>query len=262
VQRVLAFDFDAGAVGTERCHPDGHVVEDLLGSPARLLLDEGRLVLVGEEERGAFDKMLHLRTVEPGELPGGVRGEIDPEVPALRCEAQHRLGVRRADQHQVGLAGEVVEPQVAVLGHRAGVERGDLVPDLVGRGDETRGVPERGLTHPAGVNTVAFQPGPVLGEVRARAANQQRAQTQTAETERDIGRHPAAPDLQLVDEERQGNLVQLVRDQLIVELAGELHQVIGGDRPGDGYAHGGKTRAVSGTSRRRRRNPTRSGCRW
>ena len=53
-----------------------------------------------------------------------------------------------------------------------------------------------------------------------------------------LARDPAAADHQVVDEERQRDLVQLVGDELVGEPAGEVHQVVGGDRAGDGDLHG------------------------
>src|SRR5205823_1851551 len=50
---------------------------------------------------------------------------------------------------------------------------------------------------------------------------------------------PAAPDLQLVNEEGQRYPVHLLGDELLDETAGERHEVIGRDRPGNSYAHGG-----------------------
>ena len=52
-----------------------------------------------------------------------------------------------------------------------------------------------------------------------------------------LAAHPAAADLQVVDQERQRHLVELVGEELVGEPAGEGHQVVGGDGAGDGDAH-------------------------
>src|ERR1039457_4703203 len=54
-----------------------------------------------------------------------------------------------------------------------------------------------------------------------------------------LRRDPTPPDGQVVDEKRQRDLIQLVGDELIGELAGKRHQVVGRDRTCDRYAHGG-----------------------
>ena len=54
-----------------------------------------------------------------------------------------------------------------------------------------------------------------------------------------LARHPAAPDDQVVDEEGERHLVELVGEQLLGEPAREVHQVVGGDRAGDGDLHSG-----------------------
>src|SRR5262249_970916 len=56
--------------------------------------------------------------------------------------------------------------------------------------------------------------------------------------ERDVRGHPAAPDLQVVDEKRERHPVELLGDELVDKPAGERHQVVGRYRPGDRYPHG------------------------
>ena len=77
----------------------------------------------------------------------------------------------------------------------------------------------------------------VPGEVRAHAAHEQRVAPEAAQAEGDVAGDTAAPDLQVADKERHGDLVELVRDQRVGELPGEGHQVVGCDRPGDSYPH-------------------------
>ena len=48
--------FDARAFGAEGCDPDFDAIEDVVGRPAGLLLDERRLILVREEELRAIDE--------------------------------------------------------------------------------------------------------------------------------------------------------------------------------------------------------------
>src|ERR1700730_19377955 len=73
----------------------------------------------------------------------------------------------------------------------------------------------------------------------SRAAHVQRAQAEYAQPEGDIGGDTAAADGQVIDRERQRDAVELVRDQLVGELARKRHQVVGRDRSRDRDAHGG-----------------------
>ena len=93
------------------------------------------------------------------------------------------------------------------------------------------------LGHASGVHAVALEPAAILGEVRPRRPDQQRPQAEAAKAKRDIGGHSPAPDVQRVHEEGQRDLVELIRDKLLDETAGKGHEMVGGNRPGHGYAH-------------------------
>ena len=58
-----------------------------------------------------------------------------------------------------------------------------------------------------------------------------------AHAERDVRRHPAAPQDELVDQERQRDPVQVLREQLLGEPTREVHEVVGRDGTGDGDGH-------------------------
>jgi hypothetical protein len=77
---------------------------------------------------------------------------------------------------------------------------------------------------------VALQPAAVVEvEVGADRAHERGPQAQLGHAERDVGRDAAAPDDEVVDEERERDLVQLVGEQLLRETSREVHQVVGGD---------------------------------
>jgi hypothetical protein len=97
-----------------------------------------------------------------------------------------------------------------------------------GLGDADRG----------GVDAVPVQPGPVLLEVGAGGADQNGLRAELPHTEGDVRAHPAAPYVQLVDQEGERDRVELVRDELVGEAAGERHEVVGCDGAGDCDAHG------------------------
>ena len=93
----------------------------------------------------------------------------------------------------------------------------------------------------------------------------------------DVRRDAAATHVQLVDQERQRHLVQVIGEQLVGELAREVHQVVGRDGPGyedrhwgnatscdgcDGRGLGGRGRFSRRSCCRRRSRRRRWGCRW
>jgi hypothetical protein len=148
-----------------------------------------------------------------------------------------------------GAGGDRCQLDVAGLGHGARVERGDLVQVVVGGADEARRVRHLADVHRGAVHPVALEPGTVVGEVGADRAHQDRVQAELAHPEGDVRRDAAAADDQVVDEERQRHLVQLVGDERLRELAREVHQVVGGDRAGNGDLHVGprcRERGVTG----------------
>ena len=164
-----------------------------------------------------------------------------PAGPALLGVPEHGLGVVRADEDEVepadalGDRAQLDEPRV---GHRAGVERRDLGHVVVGRADEPRRVPRVADVDRLAVHPVALQPGPVVGEVLAHRAHEDRPLAEVRHAERDVGRHAAAPDLQLVREEGERDLVELLDDERVAEAAPEGHEMVGRNGPGDRDLHG------------------------
>ena len=164
-------------------------VEDLLAGEAGLGLEQRALVVVGQQVVRAADQGQHVAAVHPGELLRRVGGERVAAVAALLRVADHRGRVVRADQHQVeaaGPGGDRGQLDVARLGHRAGVERRDLVEVVVGGADEAGGVRDLADVHRAAVDAVPLEPGPVVGEVGADRADQDRAQAELAHAEGDV----------------------------------------------------------------------------
>jgi hypothetical protein len=85
---------------------------------------------------------------------------------------------------------------------------------------------------------VGGEPVTVGSEIRPYRADEQRRQPEHAEAESDVRGHAASSDFQVVDEEGQRDAVHLLGDELVDEPAREGHQVVGRNRPGDGYSHG------------------------
>lgn len=217
------------------------LAEDLLVGPAGLALDEALLVLVREEVRRAVQERADLVAVHPGDLLREVRGERDGARAALLRVAEHALRVVRADQHQIEAAdalGDGLQLDEAGLAHGARVEGADLVVVGVRGADEAGRVQDLGDADGVGVHAVPVEPGAVLVEVGARGADQDRVRAQLPHAERDVRADTAPADVEVVDEEGEGDRVQLIRDQLVGEAAGEGHEVVGGDGAGDCDTHG------------------------
>ena len=79
-----------------------------------------------------------------------------------------------------------------------------------------------------GLHTLALKPSTIVAEVLTDRPHQKWIQTERRESEADIGRDPTAPDLQVLDKERQGYPIQLLGEQRLREPAGEPHQVVHG----------------------------------
>jgi hypothetical protein len=87
---------------------------------------------------------------------------------------------------------------------------------------------------------VVLEPAAVVVEILADGADQDRAETEHAHAEADVARHSPTPDVELFDDEGQGDLVQLVDDQRVGEPPRVLHQMVCRDRAGYGDLHGGQ----------------------
>ena len=123
------------------------------------------------------------------------------------------------------------------LAHRARVEAGELGHRGVGGAHEPGRVQVLGDAHRVAVDPVPLQPGAVVGEVLPRRTDQHRAQAELGQPERDVAGAATAADLEVVDQERDGELVQLLDDERVGELAAEAHQVVGGDGARDQQRH-------------------------
>jgi hypothetical protein len=212
-----------------------------------------RLVLVGEEDRRAVDQVADQLALPERELLGAVGDERVAALAALVGVPPHRLGVVGADQdvgrlpHPGHDRRELDQPGLA---HRAGVERRELRHRGVGGAHEARGVQGLRDVHRVAVDVVTLEPGAVVGEVLAGRADQHRAQAEPPEAEAHVGGDPSAADLEVLDQERHRELVELLDNEGVGELPPEGHQVVGGDGAGDqqrtggpvgGVRHGAKT---------------------
>jgi hypothetical protein len=207
---------DPDALRPERDDLGADPGEDLLVAPARLLLDERGLVLVAEQDRRAVDELADHLAVAERQLLARVGDEPVAPAAALAGVPEHPLRVVGGDQ-DIGDAADAVgdrgQLDLPGLAHRTRVERGDLGHRRVVGADEARGVLGLRDVHRRAVHVVADQPGPVVDEVLADRTDQHRSQPEVAQPEADVRGAPASADLEVVDEERQGDLVELVHDQ-------------------------------------------------
>ena len=140
---VLAAGADVGAVLAARDDAGRDPAVDLVLAPPGLGLGEVGLVLVGEQVVRAVDELADEGAFRERELLRRVGDEADAARAALLGVAQHGLGVVGTDEHEVEVPplvdrAELDHPR---LGHRAGVERGDLRHRVICRADEARRVP-------------------------------------------------------------------------------------------------------------------------
>ena len=82
------------------------------------------------------------------------------------------------------------------------------------------------------VDTVPVKPRPVVVEVRADRADEDRPQPERRDAEADVGSDTTAADLEVVNEKGQRDVMQLIGHQLVGEPPRKGHQVIGRDRTG------------------------------
>ena len=243
--RLLALAVDPYAGRPERDHPGADPGEHLLGRPAGLLGDQRGFVLVGEQDVRAVDQRPDQLAVAERQLLGRVRHEAVAALPALVGVPEHRLGVVRADQDVVGLArpvGDRLELDLPRLAHRAGVEGRDL-------GVRRSRWCTRSARCAGSGETCTESQSTWCRSSQARystkssptAPTSTGSQAEVAQAEADVRRAAAAAYLEVVDQERDRQLVQLVDDEGVGELAREGHQMVGGDRPRDEQRHAADT---------------------
>src|SRR5271168_1189514 len=97
-------------------------------------------------------------------------------------------------------------------------------------------VPRDDFDGPA-VDTVAIQPGAVIGEVFSDGADQEGMLAQETEIKGDVGPCSSPQAGQGVDEERHAQDVHLVGQDMVTKPAWKDHDVVVSDRASDKNAH-------------------------
>ena len=77
---------------------------------------------------------------------------------------------------------------------------------------------------------MTLQPFAVVAEVVTGRADQRDVTAQHADGERDVARHAAAMNHQVVNQEAQRHLLQMLGQQVLGESAGKPHQIVGRNR--------------------------------
>ena len=105
---------------------------------AGLLPQQLELVVVADDDGGADDAVAQLVARHARALLARVEDERDAERAALLGVLHHRARIVRRDDRQPAVADRP-ERQLPGVGHRAGVERRDLIVVDVGAAEERRG---------------------------------------------------------------------------------------------------------------------------
>ena len=201
-----------------------------------LLPDQLELVVVADDEMRADDAVFELGARHARALLAGVEDVRDAQRAALLGVLHHRAGIVRRNDGQPALPCRA-KRQLPGVGHRAGIERRDLVVLHIGAAEKRRREFPRDLHDERRVDAGRLEPLPVLAEVFSRRGHQARALAEQRERVRDIRRAAAAALVHRVDEKAQADPVHVFRQKVLGEFPGEGHQVIERDRAGDDDFH-------------------------
>ena len=115
------------------------------------------------------------------------------------------------------------------MGHRAGVEGDDLVIGLVGVDEARCGELIGDLHHARRVHPGLVHPRAVLAEVLAGRRHHQGPSAQKRQVVGDVARHPAAHALHRVHQEAHREHVDFVGQDVVLEVARKVHDVVVGE---------------------------------
>jgi hypothetical protein len=181
--------------------------------------------------------LAQLVSREPRTLLAGIEDVADAERAALIGILHHGAGIVGRHDRQIAVA-DAAERELAGVGHRARVERRDLVVVLVGAAEEGRRELAGHLHDVRGVDAGRLEPAPIFAEVLAGRRHEKGALAEQGQGVRDVRRAAAAPLVHRVHEEAQADAVDVLRQQVLGEPAGKRHQVIEGNRSGNNESHG------------------------
>ena len=134
-------------------------------------------------------------------------------------------------------ARRVAKRQLAGVGHRAGVERRDLVVVGVGAAEERRRELPGHVLHERRVDARRLEPAPVVVEILTGRRHQRGPLAEQRQRVGDVRRAAAAALVHRVDEKTQAHPRHVLRQEVLGELPGKRHQVVEGDRAGDDDGH-------------------------
>jgi len=121
---------------------------------------------------------------------------------------------------------EVEQREMFGLGHRAGIEGDDLVVVPVGVEECRCGELVVDQLDPGRVDALLLHPGPVLAEVLPGRRDDQRLLAQQRQRVGDIAGHAAAHPAHGVDQEADCQHMDFVRQNVILEVAGKVHNIV------------------------------------
>ena len=230
---------DRRPFGAMRHYDHRHARLDLLPRKPGLVRQDPEFVVVHDQEKGARQARDQLLAREPRHLLARVVNEGQVQLPALPRVARHRFRVVGRNDHERRAHGNRVQREVAGARHGSRVERRDLVLLLVRRNEE-RCREDVVVQDEAGdVHALDRQPVPVLGRVVARGREKQRPLPEEREAVSDVRSAAAGDPPHGVDEERDGEAGQPVRDEVVHEPPGKPHQIVERHGTGDDDPPGG-----------------------
>ena len=141
----------------------------------------------------------------------------------------HGARVVGGDEHQVGFGGQVVEGKLSSKCHGAGVEAGDLGVVAVGVGEEGSGEDAGDDFGEGGVDAAEVKITTVVLEIHTDGRHQARAPAEQRQGVGDVGGNAAALDGHRLDQEGEADVVELVGQEVVLEVARELHEIVEGD---------------------------------
>jgi len=175
---------------------------------------------------------MQCRAIQPRDLLTGVIYERDTEDSAFVYILLHGRRIVGGDDNQIRVFWkQVFQGELFCVGHRAGVERRDLVVGKIGIDEKRRRENLINLPNSRGVHTCCFQPCAVVAEVLTDRSHQfgARMLPEQGEVVGDVGRHAAPVFGHIVHKKAQADMIQFVGDEVFGELAGEAHQIVVGN---------------------------------
>ncbi len=162
----------------------------------------------------------------------------DLQPAALIGVADHRFRVGGRDDHPIlRRQTEAFQRQLPRTSHGAAVEGDDLIVRFVGVDEAGSGELVFDFPDAGNVDSVRLHPDPVFREILASRCQHQRMLAHQGKVVGDVPRHPAPHPAHRIDQKADGEGVNFVRKDVILEESRKVHDVVVGQRSGNHNAH-------------------------